>query len=271
MKLKILSLLLLCASCGDNNFPRVEKIEGFRVLGIVATNPEVVAGGSTNVFPYVSDPNGAGRIVSGTYEICRDPGVSFGATPKCEGVTPTTYSINFTTQSDFAANGYTGLASVAVPVAAPASIFTGVDSRQQFNGVAMMVVFRFNVDGKEVTAFRRVVATNRGSLNLNPATPTALLNGGTFVTKPAKGDGLTLNSLNDEETYSYQTVEGSIETRQESYELAWFVTGGELDKAKVSMSERVRFLKSSGSSSFVSVVMVRDERGGVSFRRVYLP
>lgn len=277
MKLIHLLFLALCFGCGDNNFSRVEVINSFRILGIIANNPEVAPGGSTNVTPYVTDINGAGRTVTGTYEVCLDPGISFGATPSCVGVSGavfSAYSINFTADSDFAANGYTGLAANSVTINVPNDIFVGRDSRQQFNGVAIIIVFRFTVDGRQVSAFRRIVATNRtgAGLNTNPATPTALLNGGAFVVKPNKGDSLSVSPLNDEQSYSLITVEGNTETRVESYEVAWLVSGGELLKSKVSMNETTKFTESiSSGSSFVSVLMIRDERGGLSFRRVYLP
>lgn len=276
MKYILLILTVMCVSCGDNNFPRVEVIKNFRVLGIVTATPEVSSAGAVNVFPYVSDPNGGGRTVSGTYEVCLDPGISFGATPSCEGVpgaVTTAYSINFTTDSDFAANGYTGLAATAATVNVPASIFDGRSGREQFNGIAMIVVFRFTVDGREVSAFRRIVATNRGAQNTNPATPTAQLNGAGFgATKPTKGDELSVAPLSDEEDYQVQTVDGTIETRSESYEVSLYVTRGELDKAKVSVNESAEFKKSASTTqSFTAVVMVRDERGGMSVSREFIP
>jgi hypothetical protein len=276
MKSVLVLLVIFCVSCGDNNFPRVEVIKNFRVLGIVTANPEVGGAGAVTVFPYVTDPNGGGRTVSGTYEVCLDPGISFGATPSCVGVpgaVTTAYSINFSLDSDFAANGYTGLAATGATVNVPASIFDGRSGREQFNGIAMIVVFRFTVDGREVSAFRRIVATNRGAQNVNPAAPTALLNGAGFgVTKPAKGDELSVAPLNDEEDYQVQTVDGTIETRSESYEVSLYVSQGELDKSKVSIDESAEFKKSASSTrSFTTVVMVRDERGGLSVSRAFIP
>ena len=276
MKYLMLLASLLFGGCADEGFPRVEVIRNFRILGIVTTDPEVSGAAAVNVFPYVSDPNGGGRRVDGTYEYCIDPGVSFGATPSCRdvpGAVSAAYSINFTLDSDFAIRGYTGQAATPVMVNVPATILTGRRSREQFNGVAMIVVFRFTVDGREVSAFRRIVATNRGAENVNPATPTALLNGAAFgVTKPTKGDELAVAPLNDEEDYQVQTVDGSIETRSESYEVSFYVTRGELDKAKVSINESSEFKESASSSqSFTTVVMVRDERGGLSVSREFIP
>jgi hypothetical protein len=276
MRSLLLILPIFCLSCADDSFRRVEVLNDFRVLGIVTTDPEVSGAGDVDVFPYVSDFNGAGRTVSGTYEYCLDPGVSFGATPSCVGVpgaVTLAYSINFTADSDFAANGYTGQAVTPATVTVPAGIFSGRSSREQFNGIAMIVVFRFNVDGREVSAFRRVVATNRGVENTNPTTPTLLLNGSAFgVTKPAKGSVLTIAPLNDEESYQVQTVDGSIENRTESYEVALYVSQGELDRSKISVSQSAEFKEAgNGSGAFVSVVMVRDERGGMSFNREFIP
>jgi hypothetical protein len=182
------------------------------------------------------------------------------------------YSIDFTADSDFAANGYTGLAADPAGVTVPAGILTGRTGREQFNGVAMIIVFRFNVDGREVSAFRRIVATNRGTTNDIPATPTVFLNGGGVTSKPVKNDVLTVSQLNDEESYQIQTVDGSIETRTESYEVSYYISQGELNKAKVSISEATKFKKSASSAlPFITVVMVRDERGGLSYTRAYIP
>jgi hypothetical protein len=276
MKGLLLLLPLLFVSCADDNFRRVEVLNDFRVLGIVTTDPEVSAAGDVDVYPYVSDPNGGGRRVDGTYEFCRDPGIAFGATPSCVGVAGAVtlnYSINFSSESDFATRGYTGQAATPATVTVPASIFTGSASRAQFNGIAMIVVFRFNVDGREVTAFRRIVATNRGATNDNPAPPALNLNGNPFgATKPVKGDVLTVSPLNDEETYQVQTVDGTIESRAESYEVALYVSQGELDRSKISINESSEFKESSNSSrSFTAVVMIRDERGGLSFTREFIP
>lgn len=270
----ILSLFIF-SSCGDDKFKKVEVVDSFRILAIVANEPEVAAGGSTNVFPYVSDPNGAGRTLSGTYEICLDSGVSFGANPTCEnisGATTGSYTINFSTDADFAANGYTGLAATPVVVTVPSTIFSNKDSRQQFNGVAMLVIFRFTVDGKEISAFKRIFATNRGSYNINPSTPIVELNGSTLSSKPIAGDRLTLSGPNDEETFDYQNIDGAIESRVETYEVAWYVSSGKLLKPKISKNEDTQVSSSAeSSSSFFCVSVVRDERGGVSTRRIFLP
>lgn len=277
MKALSLSLCLFLGSCADPDFPRVEVLDTFRVLGLATTTPEVTGAASVDVFPFVTDPNGNGRTVSGTYEYCVDPGVSFGAPPSCRdvpGAVTGSYSINFTADSDFAANGYTGLATTPVTVMVPANLLSGRSSREQFNGVAMIVVLRFEVDGREVSAFRRIAVTNRGSTNVNPAAPVSILLNGTPIgaQKPSKNDELSIDPLNDEEVFQVQTVDGTIETRTESYEVAYFISRGELDRSKASVGESVKFLEPAASaSSFTAVVMVRDERGGLSFVREFIP
>lgn len=277
MKPLFLILSLVLTGCADPDFPRVEVIDNFRVLGIVTSTPEVTGAAAVDVFPFVTDPRGAGRTVTGTYEYCVDPGVAFGATPSCRGIPGAvtgSYGINFGAESDFAANGYTGVAGTPVTVVVPAAIFSGRTPREQFNGVAMIVVFRFDVDGREVSAFRRISATNRGSTNLNPAAPVSILLNGSPLggRKPVKNDDLSIAPLNDEESFQVQTVEGSIETRTESYEVAYYISRGELDRSKVGVGESVEFIEPAASaSSFTAVVMVRDERGGLSFVREFVP
>ena len=68
MRFLITSCVFLCLfSCGDDGFKKYEKLEQFRVLGIVADTPEV---NDTNTVvtltPIVSDITNKGREVTVT-------------------------------------------------------------------------------------------------------------------------------------------------------------------------------------------------------------
>ena len=83
MKNLFLLSLFLLMSCSDDKFNRVEELQGFRILGITATAPEVAPGGASTLQLIVSDLNGGGRTISGTTKSCIDPGISLGASVSC--------------------------------------------------------------------------------------------------------------------------------------------------------------------------------------------
>lgn len=269
MKTFCLLFLMTLLSCGDDRFTKVETLEGFRIIGINATNPEVVPGGNSTLSLYVSDVGGGGRVINGTYEGCIDPGISVGAEVSCSH-DPTAVSGAYvvdTTIPDLANNQFTGF-SGSLAVTVPAGIFLSRSSRDQFNGVGYIVIFRFTVDGKSISAFKRIIATNRGSLNANPAGASVLLNGAVMASIPNKDDRLTVSGLTPE-TYSYQNIDGSTETRTEDLEVGWFVSAGKFDKPKSDYGETVKFLDDA-PSTLLLVAVIRDDRGGMTVVRISL-
>lgn len=258
-------LLILLISCADDSFNKVERLEGFRVLGIKASSPEVSPGGTSTLSLIVSDSNG-GRVINGTHESCIDPGISVGAPVSCSH-DPLTSQVGFSFDTSTLGAGtlYTGeIGSVSISV--PANILTGRSSREQFNGVGHITIFRLNVDGQEVVAFKRIMATNRGSaLNTNPSVSAILSNGASFTSAPNKGDILQ-SVTNSPETYPFRALDGSTETRTETYQIAWYLSSGELDKPKTRAGETTKYLSDAPSTPFVIVAVVRDERGGLDVR-----
>lgn len=266
--LSVLLLIFFVVACGDDRLPRVETLDQFRVLGIVATTPEVAPGGSTNVRVLVSDVAGGGRTINGTYTACIDPGISVGAEANCNHDSTAVdlpYNVD-TTIADFSSNLFTGLGPT-VNVTVPALIFTGRNSRDQFNGIGYIVVFTFTVDGKEVKAFKRIIATNRGALNTNPSGGQLLCNGSLISGIPGKDDTLNVANLTPQ-TYSYINVDGSTETRTEELEVAWFVSNGKVDKPKASYGDGVKYLDDQ-PSSLLLVAVIRDGRGGTEVLRYF--
>ncbi len=269
MKTLFLFSLLFLISCSDDKFTRVETLKGFRILGIRATaKPEVSPLGAATLDLFVSDVDGGGRIINGTYEACIDPGISVGAEVNCDHDPSalTGASVINTTIPDLANNlftGYTGSVSVTVP----ANIFLGRSDREKFNGVGYIVIFRFDVDGKTHTAFKRVVATNRGTFNSNPAGSTVYLNGAPLTTIPGKDDKLRISGTTPE-TYSYQNIDGSIETKSEDLEVGWFVSEGKLDQPKADYGDTVKYLDDT-PTNLLLVAIVRDDRGGVEIVRFF--
>lgn len=272
MKSCCLLLLVLVCACGGPKFKKVERLGKFRILGIIANNPEVTPGGNAALRLIVSDVNGGGRVINGTTQACIDPGIGLGAEVKCDHDPNTvngTYTIN-TTTLDMTNNLFTGINADVENVTVPATILLGRSGREQFNGVGYIVIFNFTVDGKTHSAFKRIVAHNRGVFNANPAGSAVFLNGAPMGTRPEKNDELTVTT-SAPEVYDVRTVDGKTESRSEEYEVAWFVTDGRLDKPKSQIDDTVKYLGKTASAPSLVVTIVRDERGGLDVVRTFIP
>lgn len=272
MKYFFLLILLLTVGCGSQEMKKVELLNEFRILAVVTTTPEVVPGAGVTLQLFVSDVKGGGRVINGTTISCIDPGISFGAQVNCDHdpfAVAGTYTID-TTTVDMTSNLFTGLAADTLNVTVPIGIFVGRSVRDQFNGVGYISIFNFNVDGKDVSVFKRVVATNRGALNTNPAGSAILLNGAPISATPNKNDKLRMTS-SAPETYDYITIDGSTEVRTEGLQVAWYVTEGKFDKPKSDVNETVKYLDDAATTPSLVIGIVRDERGGVDLVREFFP
>lgn len=268
MKKLILLLALLASSCGDDTFRKVEQLDRFRILGIQAASPEVAPGGSSTLTLLIYDPSPRASI-NVSLTTCIDPGISLGAPVSCAHdatAVPSNFTIN--------TSGYTGNLGLGTHTTAainvPAAIFTGRSTRDRFNGVGYIAIFDFVVDGESVRAFKRIVATNRGTFNANPAAPTLLLNGAAFAGSPQKGDRLSLTT-SAPESYDFIGVDGATETRIEDPQVAWYITKAELLSPKTEVDESTRIETDPSSDPYLILGVVRDERGGLSFTSRTIP
>ena len=255
-------------SCSDDSFKKVDKLGDFRVLGIQASSPEVNANANVNFSLLISDIDGAGRAVSLDVEGCIDPGIVYGAQPTCDH-DPNKFSDSEPDiTSSLVAPTYTDM--VAVPFVVPVStaILTGRSARDQFNGVGYLVTFTFNVGGEVIKTFKRIIVTNRVSLNTNPSfddNNDILLNGSEINSNlPSDGDKLSLKS-GAPESYQFQNIDGNIEDKTEKFEVAWYSSEGEFSKPKSFTQEEVEFKTSTSSGASVFVVVIRDGRGGLDY------
>ena len=272
-KLFLLIISLLFYSCGDD-FKKVEVLSEFRILSIVANTPEVDPGPVLDVKLrlFVSDVKGGGRLIKGTTVACIDPGIAFGAKVNCDhdpSAVPGTYDID-TRTPDMTSNLFTGLAADELIVRIPETIFAGRSTTEQFNGVSYIVIFNFTVDGKAVSVFKRIVATNRGSLNTNPTGSAVFLNGVAIASAPAKDDKLKVTTSSPE-TYNFINAEGDTETRTEVFQVAWFITQGKFDKPKSDVDETVKYLGDAATIPSLVISIVRDDRGGAEIVRKIFP
>ncbi|HAZ13579.1 MAG: hypothetical protein A2X86_13690 [Bdellovibrionales bacterium GWA2_49_15] len=270
MKILFWPLLLSLFSCSNDNFKKVETLDGFRVLAITSSNSEVAPGGSSVLQLFISDTKGGGRTIAGTFEACIDPGIAFGAEVRCDhdpNKALGAYVIDTVNDANLGAgNLYTGYATATYTATIPATILLGRSAREQYNGVSYIVIFSFTVDGVVVRSFKRIIATSRGTLNSAPAISNLFINGIVASGKPNKDDQLTLTTSIAED-YSYQNVDDVLETRSEVFEVAWYVSEGEISKPKALSLESVRYKTDPPATPMVLVVIMRDGRGGIAIHR----
>ncbi|MBI2518974.1 MAG: hypothetical protein HYV97_01095 [Bdellovibrio sp.] len=270
MKNLFFILILVFSSCANDDFKKVETLDAFRILAITSSNSEVAPGGSSVLQLFISDTKGGGRVISGTIEACIDPGIAFGAEVGCDhDPTRTTASYTIDTINDAnlgVSNLYTGFAAATYTANIPATILLGRTAREQYNGVSYIVIFSFNVDGAVVKSFKRIVATTRSGLNANPTISNVSINGNVASAKPNKDDVLTLTTSVAED-YSYQNVDDSLEARSEVFEVAWYVSEGEINKPKALSSESVKYKSTPPTSPMLLIAVLRDGRGGIAVHR----
>jgi hypothetical protein len=258
--MKFLFLLLMCVACGGDNFRKVERLETFRGLGIVADTPEVAEGAIVTVNALVSDVNGSSATFPGSYELCIDPGISRGAPVTCDfdpGKLTGSYDIptaGFTNR--------TGLGPDLTFTIPP--ILTGRSSTERQNGVGYLVILTFTVDGEEHQMFKRILVSTRApdKRNTNPQIGNILINGSVIGAPPLDGDKISL-TVGSPETYQVINADGSVETRTETFEVAWYTNSGKFDKPKARADETVEF---QGDRPDFIMAVIRDERGGLDFR-----
>jgi hypothetical protein len=270
--MKYFILFLLCISCGGDDFRKVEKLDGLRVLGIVADKPEVAPSDSVDVQVLISDVNGIEGTIDGTYELCIDPGISRGASVSCShdpNKIVGSFDIAIATllpNDQFR----TGLSTETLTITVPgeASIFYGRSDGEKFNGVGYIVVFTFTTNNQTHKAFKRIIVTNRGSYNNNPTGSSLLVNGSLVSQSPVDGDELSVTS-SAPESYSVINIDGIQENRLEKYEISWYTNAGTFNKPKAFINEIVNY--EGDESSTLTMALIRDERGGLHFVKASYP
>jgi hypothetical protein len=259
----LLSALILISSCGDNKLNKVEKLGSFRILAIKTTTPELTQANGLTVIatPFISDISSGGRTITGNVEGCVDPGIAFGAEATCDGnSTRVTSAYSVDTTDAASLNSKWGPDSV--PLSIPDAIFTGRSSIEKFNGVPFIIIFSLSADGVTYKSFRRILVTNRTTLNTNPSLTSLLLNSGAMA-KPKNGDYFGIN-YSGTETYDYMRVDGVVESRTEKLVMAWYVSDGTLNISKANATETVQFKSDPPATPLLIIGVLRDERGGVA-------
>jgi len=274
MKYLILFLLFLTA-CTDSKFKKSSTLDSLRVLTIKADQPEVAAGTTVVLTPFVSDIN---ETTSLTYSAsgCIDPGVSLGAEPECDSSSVIATNQTITTLNS--ASLFTGDANtISVTIPATSVIFAGKSSIDQFNGVSYLFTYRLtNSSGQTVRSFKRIVVSTKSTKNTNPSGNSILGNGTALTSYPFGFSGKLSLSVNNAslESYQFQDSNSVLTSFNESLLTSWHYTDGSSKFLRTVDSDEVQFdaLASSLSNrKSLLIAIIRDKRGGVQTIRLQGP
>jgi hypothetical protein len=275
-KISLALSILFLAGCSPDNLPKYDELTGLRILALVATSPEVDAGGSTTITPIVSDITETTAL---SYEAVGCVAITSVDT-NCTGNPTTTILQNGTLNAGdmSAARSFTGsAASFTVTIPSAAVMFNQRNSQDQFNGVNYLVSYLLrNSRGESVQSFRRIVVSTRPAAekNQNPVLNEVLANGTALTTTlPAGSSGISITpsfGAITTESYRVQTDAGSYRNENEELVTTWFVTDGTLKYSRsVSSEENIWTPPDSlptGRDAFL-IAVTRDGRGGIAFKR----
>lgn len=263
------ALLLLGAlalgSCANDNLPKPQKLGPLRVLGLIATSPEIEPGNVSTITAVISDFSSGGRAMTFEWKACEDPGVALGATPTCEGAVaigaPASGTIN-TTATKLAATPFTGRALFNTYAVTPDVTFLSNKSLfEKFNGVSVIVTFKVSAGNETATAFRRLLvrdlSVNPSPLNTKPAPPTGI------ASLPATEQDLTPTLTESASTYAVLSTTGATLTRTEKLTVSWYTTDGEFEFSRTDGASSNKWTPPT-SGTAIGLILLRDDRGGLS-------
>jgi hypothetical protein len=278
----LLSVAAFSVGCANENFPKYQKLDSFRVIGIQADQPEVLIStlpATVTLTPVLSDSGSGGRTVTITGSACPDPGVNFGAEPTCDqsplkvdlsipSVTPGAVAPN---SQVFGTPSLTG-STPSFTVTVPAGLTTGRSTTDLFNGIGYLISLRFQAGDKVIRAYKRIAISNKSTANANPSITSVLGNGTALTVLPASDVTLSVQT-SAPANYEAMTSEGVITSRTEALRVTYFHTDGVMKFARLSPTETNVWTPPTtapaGRPSTI-VVVVYDGLGGMAFRVVDL-
>ncbi|PIU00736.1 MAG: hypothetical protein COT74_03475 [Bdellovibrionales bacterium CG10_big_fil_rev_8_21_14_0_10_45_34] len=270
MNFRFMSLLPLAfqlMSCSNDNFLKSSNLIGLRIIGIIADQPEVSPGATVTLTPIVSDYNGGGRAISYQYQLCGDPGISYGAAPSCTGQTIVSSSSG--TLAGLSAPNYVGPTS-AISLSLPdaATVFANRSSIDQFNGVDLLFVMTVSAGKESLTAFRRISVTTKTVVNQNPVIADILSVGVSVTTLPATKVSISPSLASQPEVFETMSIDGVVKSQTETLIVSWYSTGGILKYVRTlsdSANEWDPPTAQTDGRSQVLIAIVRDARGGLGY------
>lgn len=266
---------LALVGCSGDDFPKYNELASLRVITLITSTPEVNAGSTVTITPWISDVTGAGRALTYSATACLDPGVGYGADPSCDSVPgKVTIATNSSVTSTLnAANVFTAAAdtfNVTVPLSA--IIFAGRTARDQYNGVNYLVVYSLQSnDGVVVKSFKRIVVSTKAAadLNTNP-TFTDILRGGSSLSALPTGE-VTLEvsyPASSLQAYPQMGTDGTVTTLIESLTITWFISDGKMKYQRTVNSDINTYTAASslgnGRTKALFLGLMRDGRGGAA-------
>ena len=285
------TLTLLLSGCADNGLPSYYELGDLRVLGILAENAlsqpisevDPSSGPTVTLTPIISAleagtalGNAASDLtLTLTWQSCVDPGISFGASPSCEGVpgasNATTVSGTLPSQS----GSYTGILSVngTHSVTIPTTFLDLATSREKQNGVNLLVTLQVSASGtgEIVKSFRRITVTTRSTLNSIPTLSGIRVegSGSNLTSLPAAESELVPVYTGSAETYSLTSSSGVTTSLTENLTTTWFLSRGELESNRTDTTLSNTYTPATtGTTPQFLVALLRDTRGGLSWQKV---
>lgn len=276
---------LLVTGCSDNGFPLYASLDGLRILALKIDQPEITYNAGVDSYavaltPLISDFGGSGNVEI-TLQACLDPGVVVGVQADCSeaAVASSVTTLIVTPAVGAAADIFgegtrTGIPSsgpVNLTVPFPRTLWSKFSSAVQFNGVPCVVVVKAKTsDGvQQTTAFRRVLISSKNTPNANPVISDLKANGNSLGALPSGQTSLTFDLGASAETYSFQKSSGETLSLNETLELSWFTTDGEIKFSRSRSGERTNWTPPSsapaGGRKVILVGVLRDGRGGVDY------
>ncbi len=271
--------LLLLTACSNKDLPKYNHLDSLRVLALLIDTPEVNPGDAVVITPWISDTNGAGRALTYTAAACLDPGISYGATPTCEG---SASKVSIASGSAIAGlnagNLYTGAVNtLAVTTPVTGIIFAAHRPIELYNGVAYIVTYTVSAsDGTKVDSFRRIIVSDPSKVtkNANPTVTQILANGIEIAAYPGTAVNLqAVYGAGSAESYVAKKDDGSIGGLgtdvglTESLTTTWFISSGATDFIRT-IGDGITLFTPDSSTPAVSrfIAVTHDNRGGVGLK-----
>jgi hypothetical protein len=275
------ALLTLLMGCSGEPFVSYSALDRLRILALIVDQPEIQDTGalalSVALTPVVSDVGGTDKVVL-DIQSCLDPGVSLGAQPDCSGQPlANQLSVDVTEAPGqgpevFGPLTRTGIpvgGAITVPFNVPPSLLAKLPATLQFNGVPFLIVVKASSGGRTVTAFRRVLLSNKTTVNTNPTLADLKESGGSLLTLPTSPVALSFSAGASPESYEFLRSDGVKIPLDEVFEVTWFISDGSVKTSRTRLGEELEWSPpSSPPASGRKVVVVgilRDGRGGVSY------
>lgn len=259
---------LLFAGCANDNLPSPQKLGPLRVLALSASKPEANPGDTVTITPIISDTTSGPRALSYSYQFCLDPGVAYGASPRCTGTLISSGSGTITAaEAPLTAAPYSGSANAdTFNLSVPAGTLSGLDLNVAANGIPLLVTYDLTGGSETTRSFRRIIVTSRTGAALNaPLTLTGLQASGAAITSfPASEQDLTPVLGSSAETYTLISSTGEVLTRTEKLTVSWYVTDGEFEFSRTDGSSSNKWTPPSSGGTPLGLLLLRDDRGGVS-------